>query len=237
MPYFSSGSTHQGLIRNLNEDYFYCDDHLGLYIVADGLGGHAAGEVASKLAVESIVESVKGNSLKTSETRMDFAFREASQSILVHIKNNPEHTSMASTAVSMLVDGDRVIFSHVGDSRAYVLRDKVIKQMTIDHTWVQSQFEKGLLSEKQVTEHPMRNVVTQALGNTTPIHVEITSFIACPGDRFLLCSDGLNGMVNDNIIEQTLTTRDQSLCLEQLTQEALREGGVDNITLVLVDFI
>jgi len=176
MPYLSSGRTHPGLIRELNEDFFYADDRLGLYIVADGLGGHAAGEVASKLAVESIVDSVKADYLKTPEVRMDLAFRKASQSILVHITENPDHMSMASTAVAMLMEGSKATIAHVGDSRAYVLRDKKIEQLTVDHTWVQSQFEKGLLSEKEISSHPMRNVITQALGNTTSIHSLCSSF-------------------------------------------------------------
>jgi protein phosphatase len=237
MPYLSSGRTHPGLIRELNEDFFYADDRLGLYIVADGLGGHAAGEVASKLAVESIVDSVKADYLKTPEVRMDLAFRKASQSILVHITENPDHMSMASTAVAMLMEGSKATIAHVGDSRAYVFRDKKIEQLTVDHTWVQSQFEKGLLSEKEISSHPMRNVITQALGNTTSIRIEITPFAAHSGDRFLLCSDGLNGMIHEKTIEQTLRIQDQSDCLSALTQAALREGGADNITVVLIDLI
>jgi serine/threonine protein phosphatase PrpC len=237
MPYLSSGTTHPGLIRELNEDYFYHDDYLGLYIVADGLGGHTAGEVASKIAVESIIDSVKDSHLNTPEVRMDLAFREASESILEHIKVNPDHMSMASTAVAILVEGSKVTIAHVGDSRSYVLRDKKIKQLTIDHTWVQTQFEKGLLSEKEISSHPMRNVITQALGNTTSIRVEITSFTASTGDRFLLCSDGLNGMIDEKTIEQTLGIENQSECLSQLILAALREGGADNITAVLIDAI
>jgi protein phosphatase len=237
MPYLSAGATHAGLIRDLNEDCFHADDSVGLYLVADGLGGHTAGEVASKLAIETIVQSVKSDYLKTPKSRMESAFHKASQSILVHIEANPDHLSMASTAVGILMEGQSATIAHVGDSRAYLLRNKSIKQLTVDHTWVQTQFEKGLLTENEIISHPMRNVITQALGNISPIRIDIDSVTTALGDRFLLCSDGLNAMINEQTIEQTLCIHDQNECLSKLIQGALQQGGVDNITVVLIDVI
>ena len=205
------GLTDVGRKRRHNEDAYLLDAERGLFVVADGMGGHAAGEVASRITVESIQEyiaateeehesswpfgfnsrvSVEGNRLTT-------AVEKANEKVMRAVQNRPELKGMGTTVVAALFDADRATLVHVGDSRAYLFRDGELRRLTDDHSWVQEQVNAGILSEDEAKSHPLKNVVTRALGGAAHVSVDLIEVPVRPGDRFLLCSDGLTGMVPD----------------------------------------
>ncbi|MCM3876671.1 MAG: Stp1/IreP family PP2C-type Ser/Thr phosphatase [Thermoanaerobaculia bacterium] len=244
------GLTDVGRKRRHNEDAYLLDAERGLFVVADGMGGHAAGEVASRITVESIQEyiaateeehesswpfgfnsrvSVEGNRLTT-------AVEKANEKVMRAVQNRPELKGMGTTVVAALFDADRATLVHVGDSRAYLFRDGELRRLTDDHSWVQEQVNAGILSEDEAKSHPLKNVVTRALGGAAHVSVDLIEVPVRPGDRFLLCSDGLTGMVpdedlfthfrSDGLIEKTV---------RELIDTANDRGGVDNITAVIVE--
>jgi PPM family protein phosphatase len=246
------GLTDVGRKRRHNEDAYLLDAERGLFVVADGMGGHAAGEVASRITVESIQEyiaateeehesswpfgfnsrvSVEGNRLTT-------AVEKANEKVMRAVQNRPELKGMGTTVVAALFDADRATLVHVGDSRAYLFRDGELRRLTDDHSWVQEQVNAGILSEDEAKSHPLKNVVTRALGGAAHVSVDLIEVPVRPGDRFLLCSDGLTGMVpdedlfshfrTDGVIEKTV---------RQLIDTANDRGGVDNITAIVVEVL
>ena len=246
------GLTDVGRKRRHNEDAYLLDAERGLFVVADGMGGHAAGEVASRITVESIQEyiaateeehesswpfgfnsrvSVEGNRLTT-------AVEKANEKVMRAVQNRPELKGMGTTVVAALFDADRATLVHVGDSRAYLFRDGELRRLTDDHSWVQEQVNAGILSEDEAKSHPLKNVVTRALGGAAHVSVDLIEVPVRPGDRFLLCSDGLTGMVpdedlfthfrSDGVIEKTV---------RQLIDTANDRGGVDNITAIIVEVV
>jgi serine/threonine protein phosphatase PrpC len=245
----AAGVTDVGCIRKHNEDNFLIDNDLGLYVVADGLGGHAAGEVASQIVVERVEQFISqtvehdrtwpmeydvklpydGNRLKAALLLTDQAME--------NIRNNPERESMGSTAVACLVHGEMATIVHVGDSRAYLLNDKGIQQITRDHSWVAEQVENGILTPDEARKHPFRNVITQALGNGGDLDVAIQERKIQEMERILLCSDGLSGMVQDSdiwaIVHQASSIEEAA---RSLVKKAKENGGEDNITVVIVGF-
>lgn len=246
----SAGMTEVGCVRKHNEDNFLLDDQLGLYVVADGLGGHAAGEVASQIVVDRMLQFIShtverdrtwpveyDTALPYDGNRLKAAILLTDQAIVEDIRANPERESMGSTVVACLVHRQRVTLVHVGDSRAYLLRDGVITQVTRDHSWVAEQVENGILTPAEARVHPFRNVITQALGNGGGLDVAVKELEVREMDRILLCSDGLSGMVQDADIERIVR---QSPTLEQaaksLVEKAMEQGGEDNITVVVIGF-
>ncbi|NTV75360.1 MAG: serine/threonine-protein phosphatase, partial [Holophaga sp.] len=186
---------------------------LGLYVVADGLGGHAAGEVASQIVVEKVGQFIThtverdrtwpveyDTALPYDGNRLKAALLLADQSILNDIRTNPERESMGSTVVACLVNADTITLVHVGDSRAYLLNPDGIQQVTRDHSWVAEQVANGILTPDEARRHPFRNVITQALGNGGELDISVREIQVKELDRILLCSDGLSGMVQDEEI-------------------------------------
>ncbi|NOT89601.1 MAG: serine/threonine-protein phosphatase [Lysobacter sp.] len=224
--------THAGLRRELNEDTYYGDSDLGLWLVADGMGGHEYGEVASALARETIVREIRqGASLAQ-------AIRTADEEIIRVSRQRSDALPMGTTVVALRVLGNRFEVAWVGDSRAYLWRDGQLAQLSHDHSYVQELISQGAITVDQARSHPHRNVVTQALGVTDPqnLNVETLSGELRPGMQLLLCSDGLTEEVDDGNLSQVLSHIECSAqeCVDGLVAAALDGGGSDNITVVLV---
>jgi len=241
-----------GRKRKGNEDSVHVNADQNLFVVADGMGGHAAGEVASKVAAESINEfvcltsgdeeitwpfgldeniSYDGNRLKT-------AIRYANRKVLEATKEKSEYEGMATTVAAVLVDGDTANLAHVGDSRVYLLRGQEITQLTSDHSWVNEQIQSGVISADQARSHPLRNVVTRALGGKPDLQVDMQFHRIQPGDFLLLCSDGLTTMVPDDEIAKVVEAAEGDLerAAKGLVAAANAHGGEDNITVLLLHF-
>ncbi len=244
--------TDVGRKRKGNEDSVFINAEQRLFVVADGMGGHAAGEVASKVAVDSINEfvcltsgdeeitwpfgldqtiSYDGNRLKT-------AIRYANRKVLEATKEKSEYEGMATTVCAVLVDVDTANVGHVGDSRVYLYSEGALTQITSDHSWVNEQIQSGVISAEQARSHPLRNVVTRALGGRSDLLVDVQARQMKPGDVLLLCSDGLTTMIGDDDIARILgaTPFDVGRAANALVDEANERGGEDNITVVLLKF-
>ena len=227
-------------------------DEQHLYVVADGMGGHAAGEVASRVAVDAIAEFVEltgGNqeitwpfglddSISYEGNRLKTAVRHANSRVIEATRESAEYEGMATTVAAVLVDGDVANLAHVGDSRIYLWSGDAIEQLTRDHSWVNEQIENGAISPEQARSHPLRNVVTRALGGRADLVVDIQSRRMQAGDMLLLCSDGLTTMLPDDEIAGILREAqgDVPKAAKELVTAANERGGEDNITVVLLKF-
>jgi serine/threonine protein phosphatase PrpC len=245
------GLTDVGRKRKHNEDAYLVDPERGLFVVADGMGGHAAGEVASRITVESMQEFIAssddatdsswpfgqaGSRTPSAGSRLTAAVEKANEKVMRAVASRPELKGMGTTVVAALFDGDRATLVHVGDSRAYLYRDGELRRLTDDHSWVQEQVNAGILSEDEAKSHPLKNVVTRALGGSPHVSVDLIEVPLRPGDRFLLCSDGLTGMVADEEIHDFFLSEPvPEPAVRRLVELANERGGVDNITVIIVD--
>ena len=224
--------SHVGLRRQLNEDTYYGDGELGLWLVADGMGGHACGEVASALARETIVREVRNGASLVQ------AIRTADEEIIRSSRRRNDSLPMGTTVVAARVQGNRFEVAWIGDSRAYLWRDGKLGQLSQDHSYVQELIAQGTLTAEQARAHPHRNVVTQALGVTAAEHLNVATLSGPwrPGMQLLLCSDGLTEEVDDTGLSEALGHGDCSAqeCVDALVAAALDGGGSDNITVVLI---
>jgi protein phosphatase len=244
----AAGITDVGCIRKHNEDSLLVETGLGLFVVADGLGGHAAGEVASQIVVETVGRFV-GETLEKDRTwpvaydpslsyngnRLKMSMILSDQAIAEDIRHNPERETMGSTVVAALLHGPKVTLAHVGDSRAYVISPEEIRQVTRDHSWVAEQVANGILTPSEARAHPFRNVITRALGNGGDLDVDVQELELVESERLLLCSDGLSGMVADKQIWEIVNQADDIQgAVASLIAAAREHGGEDNITAILV---
>jgi serine/threonine protein phosphatase PrpC len=222
--------THPGAVRDHNEDAFVADAHNGLVAVIDGMGGHAAGDVASGIVAATLAE------LNPDPDRLVAALMECHGRILAHAEAHPESRGMGATVVVAKLSPERVTVCWAGDCRAYLVnRQTGLKPLSRDHSYVQWLLLRGEISAEQAQDHPERNVVTQCLGIHPP-QPERTLVPWAAGDRLLLCSDGLTSELDDATIAGVLVTAESSaVALERLVDAALSAGGRDNITLVLVE--
>ncbi|QOW21446.1 MULTISPECIES: PP2C family protein-serine/threonine phosphatase [Lysobacteraceae] len=224
--------THVGLRRELNEDSYYGDSVLGLWLVADGMGGHDYGEVASALARETIARETRDG------TPLVDAIRIADEEIIRTSRQRRDALPMGTTVVAARVNGNRFEVAWVGDSRVYLWRDEQLVQLSRDHSYVQELIASGAITREQARSHPHRNVVTQALGVTDPRNLNVATVAGemLPGMQLLLCSDGLTEEVEDEQIAKVLALRDRSAqeCVDTLIAAALDGGGSDNVTAVLI---
>ncbi len=242
------GLSDVGLTRSHNEDCFDIDPDHQVYVVADGMGGHSHGEVASRIAVKAIRDFVDQTSdhdttwpfaydsrLKRHSNRLKAAIRIAHDKVLRAIRQDGSLVGMGTTVVGVLVDDSTAAVAHVGDSRVYRLRNGHLDLLTQDHTWVNEQVVAGYLSEEQARAHPLKNVVTRALGGEADVLVDVREFAIEAGDMFLLCSDGLTTMLSDTQIEERLKSGGppDQIC-RALVRDANSRGGLDNVTVVLV---
>ena len=242
--------TDPGLRRSQNEDSYRATPQAGLFVVADGMGGHAGGEVASELAVteiQNIVESTSelgpldtwpvafDESLGRDGNRLRAGFDIANRKIVQHMERAENLRGMATTAVAVLLDGVQAALAHVGDSRAYLYRADQLTRLTNDHSWVEEQMRAGLLTEAAAREHPWRNIVTKALSGSDDLQVDVAELELQLGDRLLLCSDGLSSVLNDSEIGAILAANhDLQEGCDELVNQANAAGGPDNVTTLLL---
>jgi protein phosphatase len=222
--------THVGRVRQINQDAVHCDQ--GLYLVADGMGGHRGGEVASAVTVQVVAAREPA----TADELAD-AIRAANDEVLRQGEHDPELYGMGTTVVAAVpLDGHSYALANVGDSRAYLLRNGELRQITIDHNRVSELLDRGLITAAEARVHPERNIITRALGVEHHLEVDTWVLELAPGDRLLLCSDGLVNEVTDTVIEGILRRlADPEQAADELLRLALDHGGRDNVTLVLVD--
>lgn len=246
----AAGLSDRGLKRAHNEDSLSVVPDLGLFIVADGMGGHNAGEVASRQAIESIVEFLrdvsdesatwpiaKDTNLTLQENRIVGAIKMANRAVCKLSMEHPEYHGMGTTLVGALFSAETrdVSIAHVGDSRCYRLRAGRLEKITLDHSWVEEQLQRGIITAEEAKNHRWKNVITRALGNKLEVDVEVQTLPSEPGDLFLLCSDGLSGMIDDEVMEETVLSEANLEALAQELIERVNEaGGHDNISLILV---
>jgi protein phosphatase len=225
-----------GRVRRSNEDSVHCSAESGVFVVADGMGGHAAGEVASAIASEWIAERLCGACMTMDveevEVRFRTAFVEAGREILRQASENTSRLGMGTTATVLLLREDgRYVVGHIGDSRAYHVREGMISQITRDHSWVQEQVDRGMITPEQAKNHPQSNIITRALGTEAYPTPDLYSGHIQDGDVFLLASDGLTDMVSEPHMQTILEEeKDPERCVARLVREANLAGGMDNIT-------
>ena len=225
----SAGATDTGHKRRRNEDSYVCEPPL--FAVADGMGGHQAGEVASRLAAAALREDVEPAG---GTERIEELIREANRRIWQHSKEDVTASGMGTTVTAARVEGDSVTIGHVGDSRAYRIREGQIEQLTEDHSLAAELERSGKLSAEEARMHPQRSVITRALGTDPDVEIDAFSVEGRPGDVYLICSDGLSSMVDDATILAVVEGRRSNLetAARELVRAANRSGGEDNITVV-----
>ncbi|MFI6336086.1 Stp1/IreP family PP2C-type Ser/Thr phosphatase [Streptomyces sp. NPDC050535] len=232
---FAAGS-HKGMIREGNEDSGYAGPRL--LAIADGMGGQAAGEVASSEVISTIValdDDVPGSDILTS---LGTAVQRANDQLRMMVEEDPQLEGMGTTLTALLWTGQRLGLVHVGDSRAYLLRDGVLTQITQDHTWVQRLVDEGRITEEEATTHPQRSLLMRALGSGDHVEPDLSIREVRAGDRYLICSDGLSGVVSHQTMEDTLASyQGPQETVQQLIELALRGGGPDNITVIIADVL
>ncbi|WP_055547104.1 PP2C family serine/threonine-protein phosphatase [Streptomyces sp. NBRC 110028] len=232
---FAAGS-HKGMIREGNEDSGYAGPRL--LAIADGMGGQAAGEVASSEVISTLVQlddDVPGSDILTS---LGTAVQRANDQLRVMVEEDPQLEGMGTTLTALLWTGQRLGLVHVGDSRAYLLRDGALTQITQDHTWVQRLVDEGRITEEEAGTHPQRSLLMRALGSGDHVEPDLSIREVRAGDRYLICSDGLSGVVSHQTLEDTLASyQGPHETVQELIQLALRGGGPDNITCIVADVL
>lgn len=232
---FAAGS-HKGMIREGNEDSGYAGPRL--LAIADGMGGQAAGEVASSEVISTLVtldDDIPGSDILTS---LGTAVQRANDQLRAMVEEDPQLEGMGTTLTALLWTGQRLGLVHVGDSRAYLLRDGVLTQITQDHTWVQRLVDEGRITEEEATTHPQRSLLMRALGSGDHVEPDLSIREVRAGDRYLICSDGLSGVVSHQTMEETLASyQGPQETVQELIQLALRGGGPDNITVIIADVL
>jgi protein phosphatase len=242
------GLTDLGRKRQSNEDAFFFDDKLGLYVVADGMGGHAAGEVASREAVDTLYGMVKTgvgklralvDPVSDQDTRaacrlMEAAVQAATYFVFSIAEIDRDKSGMGTTISALLVLGDYAITAQVGDSRIYLVREETVEQLTEDHTLIAWQLKQGLITPQEAARSPHKNVITRAVGNREYVQVDTRALPIAAGMRFLLCSDGLHGYLRDEDIPRTVALGGKK-AVKRFVDLANERGGKDNITAVLLE--
>ena len=242
-----AGLTDVGRRRERNQDnvthYVPTDEHLlekkgALFVVCDGMGGHAAGEVAAEMGVNTIREAYYANNESDVIRGFAHAIKQANQAIFGYAREHPEVTGMGTTCVGLVVHGGRAYFVNIGDSRAYLIRDGIMRQVTFDHSWVAEQVRAGLLTEEQARTHAHRNVITRSLGTQPTVSADLFVEMLRDGDRVLLCSDGLHGYVDESAIEHEMVQHQHPEAgARNLVDMANANGGPDNITALVVHML
>ncbi len=229
----------KGLRRESNQDNFLINKELGLFIVADGMGGHSGGEVASKVAVQTVEQTVEElqNRGLTARDIIQKSYEEASHRIYDMAAKDNKLTGMGTTMVLCYTYGQSVFFGNVGDSRAYLFRKPNLWQVTEDHSLVNEQLRAGLIKEHQVRQFVGRNVITRSVGYERDVLPDVLERSMQKGDHILLCSDGLSGMVLDDIIGEILTKNNSEAAVNELLRKALEAGGEDNVTIMLISVV
>jgi len=233
-----AGRTDVGIIRSGNEDSYLMVPDRGIFVVADGMGGHAAGEVASEMAVRFVARdlgSLKGLSDDQVAERMRVSVRTANSAIFQRTLTEHDKRGMGTTVTALVLYDTRFLIGQVGDSRCYLLRDGKLTQITKDHSYVQEQVDAGYLTPEQARSHPYSNVITRCVGANSDVMPDVYVGAVRPKDVFLLASDGLTGMLEDHQLAEVLhADRMPQEQVDALVAEANRHGGLDNITAIIV---
>ncbi|OQB20983.1 MAG: Serine/threonine phosphatase stp [candidate division BRC1 bacterium ADurb.Bin183] len=249
----SFGMTDVGRKRAHNEDSLGISDELRLYLVADGMGGHNAGEVASSTAVETIQQFIRrchedkdftwpfGINPNISEEAniLLTAIRIANRNVCVRAGERYDYSGMGTTIVAAYMEEEAILhIAHVGDSRAYIIRNDEIRQITLDHSWVNEQIQKRVLTQQDARNHRWKNVITRALGNKLNVDIDLASLKMQNGDYIIVCTDGLTSMLDDSEVLKTIKDVDGRLdkACKNLIKAANEKGGLDNITVILLKF-
>lgn len=248
----SSAKTDVGKRRKVNQDAYFLEDDLGLYVVADGMGGHAAGEVAAWEAVEAIHDMVvsgrpvienfksdpKSHDLATDVCRiLEGAIQSATYMVFGIAEQSPDYHGMGTTISAMLLMGNNAVIAQVGDSRIYCIRGKKEIQLTEDHTLINWQIREGILTPEEAKTAPHKNVITRAVGNKDYVQVDTQLIKVERGDKFLICSDGLHGYLNNGEIQKVLRSMSPEHACDAFIDLANERGGKDNITAVVLEII
>ncbi len=246
--YRCAAKTDVGMKREHNEDSYLVNEDLGLYVVCDGMGGHAGGETASRLAVQTIERELLSAKLRADdpfagngplpESPLAGALREAVEGACAAVfrtsRANPELAGMGTTCISLLVHDGQALIGHVGDSRAYLVRGGDVWQLSEDHSLVNEQVRAGLLTADEAKHSRLKNIITRSVGFEEDVLVDVMGVETRPGDKFLLCSDGLSNLIETEEIRDALQMTDLADVPQQLIQLANSRGGDDNITVVAV---
>ncbi|MGI6686120.1 MAG: Stp1/IreP family PP2C-type Ser/Thr phosphatase [Bacillota bacterium] len=241
--------TNIGLVRKNNEDAAWSDLKNQFFVVADGMGGYVAGEVASVLAIDSLKKVLAEELNEAGDSPSEIlrqAFYQANDRIYQEAREHSEYAGMGTTLTALWIVGNKAYIAHVGDSRVYLIREGKIKTLTLDHSLVGELVREGGLTEEQARNHPQKNVLTRALGCSALVEVDITEVDTFPGDYFLLCTDGLSNLVSAAEMLDIVTPekkkdrkryvkQDMKVALQNLLDLALARGGYDNITAILVN--
>jgi protein phosphatase len=230
------GKTDKGLVRKENEDAFCIEKDLGLLAIADGMGGHASGEVASKMAIEILRESLKKEGEPLPD-RLSSGVKLANRTIYEAAQSQPQLNGMGTTLTALQLDGNRLSIAHVGDSRAYLIRGGVIEQLTDDHTIVSEQVARGMITREEAARSDMRNILSKALGIAPEVDVDMEELTVSEGDQLVLCSDGLSELISDDeILSEVQSSKRPEIVCDELVNLAIQRGGEDNITVIVAHF-
>ncbi len=242
-----TGLSDRGVKRDHNEDAWSAPQALApemitakgwLFVVADGVGGHQAGDVASAMAVEIIQQLYYDDPSPDVAASLRAAIRAASEKIYEEARARPARRGMSTTATAVVLRGEKLTVANVGDSRTYLIRQGRARQITDDHTWVEEQVQGGIITREEAQRHPHRNIITRSLGNNRKPEIDIFEEDAEPGDRVLLCSDGLSNIVSDEeiggIVNQSETAK---AAVNELIQLVIQRGAPDNVTAVLINIV
>jgi serine/threonine protein phosphatase PrpC len=230
----------KGNKRESNQDSYLVNESLGLFIVADGMGGHSGGEVASSLAVQTVEQEIKmvKSALLSCREKLYKAYEQASVRIFDKAATeSPELLGMGTTMVSCYLENKRIYISNVGDSRCYLYSDQYLWQVTEDHSLMNEQIRSGLLRPDQVANFTGKNVITRSVGYERLVHPDIVDREVSVGETYLLCSDGLTGMVTDQKIAEIFNSKPLQEVALALIQAALANGGDDNVTVLLIHIL
>ena len=236
MRWESISITDRGLQRPNNEDALFENAESGVFAVADGMGGHAAGEIASRMAVETLARAAADTEPALDPSPLVRSFTQANRDIRRRGRTEPETRGMGTTLTALAGSAKtgRGVIVHIGDSRVYRLRNEQLEQLTRDHTWVQDRVDAGVLSPEQARIHPYSSILTRVLGTEDRVAPDVIPLEIEKNDLFLLCSDGLTGMVSDATIQDILSRNEPLPRMAELLVEAAKaEGGIDNVTLVV----
>jgi serine/threonine protein phosphatase PrpC len=245
----SAGGSDVGKLREANEDSFLIAPERKLFIVADGMGGHQGGGFASKKILELVIaeldrivnlqettQPLQNHEERTvTQFRLLRALQRANQALFEISLKEPNLRGMGTTLTAVQFDEKYANFAHIGDSRGYLIRDGQLRQLTEDHSWVQEQVKMGVLSAEEAKNHPLKNIITRSMGHERDVKVDLLKHEFKTGDKYLLCSDGLSNMVNDEELQKIVVENSIEEAIPAMIKRANEEGGYDNITVVLLE--